>query len=124
MARKQRNIKEWAAIVERWRLSGMSSKEFCMQQGFSEGRFSEVRKQLETGIDRHAKKSKKKKITALPQRLFLPIKVQPQQNIPTAKQESFWMEITLSSGHCLRFPSTVSTHALSKVVSVLTNQQC
>jgi hypothetical protein len=51
MARKQRNIKQWAGIVERWKLSGMSSKEFCMHEGFSEGRFYEVRKQLETGIE-------------------------------------------------------------------------
>jgi hypothetical protein len=124
MARQQRNIKKWAGIVERWKLSGMSSKEFCMQEGFSEGRFYEVRKQLETGIDRHANKTKKKKISISPQPLFLPVRVQPQQNISPSKQDSFWMEITLSSGHCLRFPSTVNTQTLNKVVNALTGQQC
>src|ERR1700678_3951241 len=118
MARKQRNIKERAGIVEKWKLSSMSSKEFCMQHGFSEGRFHEVRKQLETGIDRHANKSKKK-IT--PQSLFLPVKIQPQQNTsPTMngiRQSSAWMEATLSSGHCLRFPSSIDTQNLTRIVN-------
>ena len=124
MAAKQRRIKEWAGIVERWKLSGMSSKDFCQQEGFSEGRFYEVRKQLETGIDRHANKTKKKKISISPQPLFLPVKVQPQQNISPVKQDHSWMEVTLNSGHCLRFPSTVNSQTLNKVVNALTNQQC
>jgi hypothetical protein len=123
MATTQRNIKQWAGIVEKWKLSGLSSKEFCLQQGFSEGRFYEVRKQLKTGIDRHANKSKKK-IT--PQPLFLPVKIQPQQNTsPTMigiRPSCVWMEATLSSGHCLRFPSSVDTQNLTRIVNALTDQ--
>ena len=77
MARKQRNIQQWAVIVERWKQSGLGIREFCLQEGCSEGRFHEARRQLETGISRQAKT--KKKSAAVPTPIFLPVQVQEQQ---------------------------------------------
>src|ERR1700722_1440841 len=100
MAKRFRTLKEWSCIVEKWGLSGLSVKDFCRQEGISEGRFYEVRKQVQTGINRRKKFSKP---------LFLPVQINQEQKISLElpdKPTPVLMEVTLSNGCYLRFPST------------------
>ena len=119
MARKQRNIQQWATIIEQWKQSGLGIREFCLREGCSEGRFHEVRKQLETGISRHTKKTKKKS-ASMPAPIFLPVQVQGQRpDTGKDKLDSIWLELTLNNGHRLRFPSSINSTLLTSIINAV-----
>jgi hypothetical protein len=116
VGKRIRRYKEWSRVVEQWRLSGLSIKEFCKQESIGESRFYEVRKQIETGINKRSKFSKP---------LFLPVQIKPEEKIslPIAtKSTPVLMEVTLSNGCYLRFPSIIDTQELTKITMALTEK--
>lgn len=125
MAKRSKSRREWARVVEKWKLSGLGVKEFCSREGVGESRFYEARKEVETGISRYEKS--KEKDTVLSRPLFLPVKVQPSKISSVGdnnQHASHLMELTLNNGCSLRFPSTISPQALIKIANVLTNKTC
>ena len=114
MGKRIRRYKEWSGVVEQWKLSGLSIKEFCKQENIGESRFYEVRKQIETGINKRRKLSKP---------LFLPVQIKPEEktSLPTATEStSVLMEVTLNNGCYLRFPSIIDRQELTKITMALT----
>src|SRR5476651_2364224 len=116
MAKRFRKPKEWSSVVERWKLSGLSVKNFCQMENVGEGRFYEMRKQLQTGINKRSNISKP---------LFLPVQIKKEQEILLpVTDKSVLMEVTLSNGFYLRFPSSIGTHELTRITKSLSEQQC
>lgn len=116
MVKRFRNSKEWSSVVEKWKLSGLSVKDFCQIENISEGRFYEMRKQLQTGINKRSKFSKP---------LFLPVQVKPEEKISlniNDKPASVLIEVTLNNGCYLRFPSTINMQELTKITTALTEK--
>jgi hypothetical protein len=110
-----RRLSEWSRAVEKWKLSGLSVKDFCQQESLGESRFYEIRKQIQTGINKRS----------ISKPLFLPVKIKPEQaiSLPVAgKSASVLMEITLNNGCYLRFPSTIDTQELTKITMALTEK--
>lgn len=116
MARRIRKTKEWSSIVEKWKLSGLTVNQFCRQEDICESRFYEIRKQIQTGINKRSKFSKP---------LFLPVQIKPEEKIslPIAtKSTPVLMEVTLSNGCYLRFPSIIDVQELTKITMALTEK--
>jgi hypothetical protein len=129
MARKLRSSREWAGIVEKWRLSGLGVKEFCSREGVGESRFYDARKETETGISRYNKRKIEQRDVEVSKPLFLPVKVQASHSAPSDAAgnnhpASHLMELTLSNGYSLRFPSTLNTQTLIKIANALTSKTC
>lgn len=97
MVRRFRNSQEWAKLVENWRLTGVSVKEFCHQEGISESRFYEVRKQVAAGIGEGSKENKAEK----PQQ-FVPVHIKPTPELATQARVASYLEIVTPSGHMIR----------------------
>jgi hypothetical protein len=97
MARKLRSFSEWTGLFEKWKASGLSVREFCKTEGVSEGRFYDIRKKIETGIDRHSKK--KKEVTKQAQ--FIPVEIKPVADMAVQKGTGY-LEIVTPSGHLVR----------------------
>src|SRR5271170_4632807 len=97
MARRLRNFSEWTGIFEQWKISGLGIRKFCEAEGLSESRFYDIRKKIETGIDRHSKKKK----DATRQAQFVPVEIKPAADIATQKALGY-LEIVTPSGHLVR----------------------
>ena len=127
MAKGFRKIEDWAILVESWKQSGLSVKNFCENEGIGEGRFYEARKEIETGISRYALNKKKRNKAISKKPIFLPITLKQEQAINTivrSSSSSVPIEVTLGSGHCVRFPSNINKEALSLILMTLVNHTC
>ncbi len=116
MPKRFKNFKEWSRVVEKWQLSGLSVRDFCQMENVCESRFYEMRKQIQTGINKRSKFSKP---------LFLPIQIKPEEKISldiNDKSASVLMEVTLNNGCYLRFPSTINTQELTKIATALSEK--
>lgn len=123
-----RSRKEWAGIVEKWKLSGLSVKEFCKKEGVGESRFYDARREIETNASNYSKQRRQENGKELSEPLFLPIKVQTNEITASATLSNHHsihlMELTLSNGYSLRFPSSANTQTLVKIVNALTSMTC
>ena len=106
MAKRFRSLKEWLGVTEKWKLSGLSVKEFCREEGISEGRFYEVRKQIETGIDRRSKKNGKKEPVRNSRQdgkqQFVPVEIKPVPDAVATQRVFNFLEIVTPSGYVIR----------------------
>jgi hypothetical protein len=97
MARRLRNFNEWTGIFEKWKASGLGIGEFCKGEGLCESRFYDIRKKIETGVDRHSKKKKE----AAKQVQFVPVEIKAAAD-SAPKKASGYLEIVTPSGHLVR----------------------
>jgi len=92
----------WQMAIETWRVSGLSIRQFCKQEGLTEPAFYIWRKKL-TGSD-----TESENLDTLP---FIEVSM-PQSN-PTG------IELLLTSGNTLRIPAGADSTTLSTVLSVV-----
>ncbi len=97
MARRLRSFSEWTGIFEKWKASGLGIGEFCKAEELCESRFYDIRKKIETGVDRHSKKKKE----AIKKAQFVPVEIKPAAGTATQKVSSY-LEIVTPSGHLVR----------------------
>ncbi len=101
--REQRQF--WQMVLETYKSSGLSVRQFCQQEGFSEASFYSWRKRLRT----HQKTDTNKK----------PSQPEPFIEVSMPPAKSGGLELVLSSGHTLRIPSDIDHEFLSGVLSVV-----
>ena len=97
----------WQMVLETYKSSGLSVRQFCLQEGFSEASFYYWRKRLRT-----LQKSDIKKEPPQSQRdSFIQVSMLPAK--------FGVLELVLSSGHTLRIPSDIDHEFLSGVLSIV-----
>ena len=95
----------WQMVLETFKSSGLSVRQFCQQEGLSEASFYSWRKRLST----HQKLGTNK--APLQPESFI------QVSMPPAKPMG--LELVLSSGHTLRIPSDMDPEFLSGLLSAV-----
>lgn len=93
----------WQMVLETFKSSGLSVRQFCQQEGLSEPSFYSWRKRLST-----PQKPDPGKGSPQPDSFI-------QISMPTAK--SGVLELILASGHTLRIPSDIDPAFLTGVLS-------
>lgn len=95
----------WQMVLETFKSSGLSVRQFCQQEGLSEPSFYSWRKRLST----HQKPDPPKE----------PSQPEPfiQVSMPIAKP--IVLELILASGHTLRIPSDIDREFLTGVLSAV-----
>jgi len=97
----------WQMAIETWRISGLSVRQFCDNEGLTEASFYSWRKKLSTGVNGDNKQDKPKSS----QSEFIEVTI-PSNN-------SAAVELLLTSGNTLRIPAGVDSATLSTVLSVI-----
>ena len=95
----------WQMVLETFKSSGLSVRQFCQQEGLSEASFYAWRKKL---IKTQLPVIKKEEVKPEP---FI------QVSIPSGPPVS--LELALASGHTLRIPSGMDRTTLTHVLSAL-----
>lgn len=95
----------WQMVLETFKSSGLSVRQFCQQEGLTEASFYSWRKRLST----HQK----------PDTPNEPLQPEPfiQVSMPTAKP--IVLELILASGHKLGIPSDIDPAFLTGVLSAM-----
>ena len=111
MARGQRDQDKehfWRRMVQRWRHSGRSVRDFCAQQELSEASFYGWRRTLAQRDQRTA--------AAPPLPAFLPVQVVPTTPAP--------LELVLGNGRLLRVSPGFEAATLRQLLAVLEEPSC
>ena len=95
----------WQMVIETWKSSELSVRQFCTREGLSEPSFYSWRKKL-VGDDSEQEDQRQPEPSAF-------IEVAMPQNTSAA------IEFLLTSGNTLRIPAGVDSAALSMVLSVV-----
>jgi transposase len=95
----------WQMVLETFKSSGLSVRQFCKQEGLTEASFYSWRKRLN-----NPQKSDIKNELPQPEPFI-------QVSMPTAK--SGVLELVLVSGHTLRIPSDIDSVFLTGVLSAV-----
>jgi hypothetical protein len=93
----------WAMVLDTFKSSGLSVRQFCQQEGLSEASFYSWRKRLST----HQKPDTHK----------APLQPEPFIQVSMPPVKSGVLELVLSSGHTLRIPSDMDPEFLTGVLS-------
>jgi len=107
--RNQRSgVKEryWRTMVRRWRESGLSVRDFCVEHGVSEPSFYGWRRTL-AARDAEAVR-------------FVPVQVVPERaTVPAADRTCMGLELVLAGGRVLRIGAGFDTATLQRVLPLL-----
>jgi transposase len=95
----------WQMVLETFKSSGLSVRQFCKQEGLTEASFYSWRKKLS-----NPQKSDPGKGSPQPESFI-------QVSMPTAKP--IVLELILASGHTLRIPSDIDREFLTGVLSAV-----
>lgn len=95
----------WAMVLETFKSSGLSVRQFCKQEGLSEPSFYSWRKRLSTHQNPDTHKEPPQPDSFI------------QVSMPTAKP--IVLELILASGHTLRIPSDINREFLTDVLSAM-----
>ena len=96
----------WQMVLETFKSSGLSVRQFCQKEGLSEPSFYSWRKKLAQADDAETDKQEKLSSSAF-------IEVSIPKNNPAA------LELVLNSGNTLRISSGADSTTLNDVISVL-----
>ncbi len=96
----------WQMVIETWKSSGLSVRNFCKQEGLSEPAFYSWRRKLTQDDEPEVDKQKEPRSSAF-------IEVSMPKNDPVT------LELVLSSGNTLRIGSGTDNKTLSNVISIL-----
>jgi hypothetical protein len=102
MPKRLRKTAEWSSLVAQWKQSGLSVKHFCEGEGLCESRFYEMRKQLETGINRRSKKDNPGEKKQAAQKQFVPVQIRSVPEVGQQQNELGFLEIVTPTGHLIR----------------------
>ena len=97
----------WQMVLDTFRSSGLSVRQFCKQEGLSEASFYAWRRKL----------SKSQKSSTCNEQMLS----EPGSfiQVPVVQSESSCLELVLTSGHVLRIPSDIQRAYLSDVLSAV-----
>jgi hypothetical protein len=95
----------WQMVLETFKSSGLSVRQFCQQEGLSEASFYVWRKKLTKPATFDSDKEA--------------IKPKPFIQVSLPKSKSAGLELVLMSGHTLRIPSGTDRQTLTHVFSAL-----
>ena len=95
----------WQMVLETFTSSGLSVRQFCLQEGLSEASFYAWQKKL---VQTQPSDGKKNEVEPKP---FIEV------SLPHMKPPG--LELILASGHTLRIPSGVDRQILAYVLSIL-----
>jgi len=97
----------WQMVLDTFRSSGLSVRQFCKQEGLSEASFYAWRKKLsksqKSGMDNEQ----------------TPPEPESFIQVPVVPSESSCLELVLASSHVLRIPSDIPRAFLTDVLSAL-----
>lgn len=109
--RKRRSAEQWREIVDRWRASGASAREFAAREGVVSGTLSWWGNRLKPGGPRRAREAKAKG------QAFAPLRVTSSSSGAGGR-----VEIVTPSGLVVRVTGAVSEVELAVVLRAV--QQC
>ena len=101
MERKERHKRNWPQIIEKWKSSGKSVKEFCSDEGLHKSDFYRMRKKL-----------------SMPERKFIKLTDNSQPNNGST------IIVETPEKYRLELPDNVSPHRLKTVLEVLRGAAC
>ena len=107
--RDPRKVEHWRRLIERWRRSGRSVRDFCEHNGIAIPSFYAWRRRLQQDAPRPDVSQPSEAVT------FLPVHVQP---------ESSDQQLVLANGRCLRIPPRFDANALRALLAVLEEPSC
>jgi hypothetical protein len=102
----------WTQMLQRWRASGQTIREFCRIQRLHESQFGFWKRQLIAQIDAAQTQTQAKPA-------FLPVILTPSTRTPDGP-----IEIRLNSGHRLRVRADCDRQLLAELVSLLEEKPC
>ena len=110
----------WRRRVEDWKESGLTVREFCVQQGIAEGRFYDWRKRFGSGTKVENTKAAVKDEPAKPAINFLPVQIKElsANETPIQVLTSQRVEIFLDNGSVVRINCELSEDNLSKIMKL------
>jgi transposase-like protein len=108
--RKSTSREEWQRRVQRWRDSGLSTKEFAAEVGINPGTLTHW-KYIFGKTDRARRVAKAGETPDRPPLSFL--EIQTLAPAPGA------FEIVLAGGRCLRVPATFEAESLKRLIAVI-----
>jgi hypothetical protein len=140
MAQRQRwrdpaKERRWRRLIQQWRRSRLSVREFCDWQGLSEASFYAWRREL-TKRDREAsaapstrkadRAAEQNGSVAFPAPRFLPVQVVPgmQSRATSGPPRTECIEVQLTSGVRLAVPAGCNRQALVEVLAALETRPC
>ena len=111
--RDPRKAEHWRRLIERWRGSGRSVRDFCEHSGIALPSFYAWRRRLQQDAPRPDVSQPPEAVT------FLPVHVQLE---PSDQQPP--LELVLGNGRCLRIPPRFDANALRALLAVLEEPSC
>jgi hypothetical protein len=107
---KRQNAAKWRQRVDRWRQSGLTTKEFAAREGIAPSSLSWWAWKL-------GKEDKAASKLAPP--AFVPVHVVGAASAPGEAESAEALEVTLPGGARIRVPPAFDTQALARVLTVL-----
>ena len=111
--RDPRKAEHWRRLIERWRHSERSVRDFCEHNGIALPSFYAWRRRLQQDAPLADVSQPSEAVT------FLPVHVQPE---PSDQQAP--LELVLANGRCLRIPPRFDANALRALLAVLEEPSC
>ena len=111
--RDPRKAEHWRRLIERWRHSERSVRDFCEHNGIAIPSFYAWRRRLQQDAPLADVSQPSEAVT------FLPVHVQPE---PSDQQTH--LELVLANGRCLRIPPRFDANALRALLAVLEEPSC
>ena len=111
--RDPRKEKHWRRLIERWRHSGRSVRDFCKHNGIAIPSFYAWRRRLPQDNPLPDVPQPPEAVT------FLPLHVQPE---PSDQQPS--LELVLANGRCLRILPRFDANTLRALLALLEEPSC
>jgi transposase-like protein len=111
--RDPRKAVHWSRLIEQWRCSGRSVRDFCEHNGIAIPSFYAWRRRLQQDATRPDVSQPPEAVT------FLPVHVQPE---PSDQEPP--LELVLANGRCLRIPPRFDANALRALLAVLEEPSC
>jgi hypothetical protein len=105
-ARDERKERQWRRRIDQWRVSGLSVRAFCAQNGLAQASFYAWRRVLER--------------RAAEQPAFVPVQVVP---VATPTHASA-LELVLADGRTVRVASGFNATTLRQLLAVLERRPC
>jgi transposase len=112
-SRDPRKAEHWRRLIERWRRSGRSVRDFCEHHGIAIPSFYAWRRRLQQDDPLADAPQPPAAVT------FLPVHVQTE---PSDQQPP--LELVLTDGRCLRIPPRFDANALRVLLAVLEEPPC
>lgn len=103
--------RHWRQLLARWRRSGLSVRDFCVQAGCSEPSFYSWRRELQ--------RRERTTQPASPQPTFVPVQVVAEPPRPSAA-----LEVVLPGGSVLRLPADCDAVWLGQLLRHLERPPC